>query len=164
MADKKPETIDILGKQCEVTIKKDGNAFSTLHKGDFDAVLAEKGVTKEVRDVCTKAVDDIVSEVSKAETEFLIAHNKGLKEDDPKYVKSFEARLGSGNFSMSVSKIPHKVHTGTDIKTGKPYETHKYGITKFTVNVIAAPEFRKEGGQSDKEAEAFMKSLGAKKK
>ena len=163
MADK-PKTIKFLGKECEVTVKKDGNAFASMHKGDFDTVLAEKGVTKEVRDVCTKAVDDIVSEVSAAETEFLLAANKGLKEDDPKYVKSFEARLGSGNFAMTVSKVPHKVHTGTDIKTKEPYETHKYGITKFSVQFIAAPEFRKEGGQADKEAEAFMKSLGAKKK
>ena len=163
MAVEKPQTIKLLGKELEVTVKKTGDAFATMHKGDFDAVLAEKGVTKEVREVLTKANDEIVSEVSKAETEFLLAANKGKKEDDPSFIRSFDARLGAGNFSMSVKKIPHQVHTGKDIKTGKPYESHKWGRTVVTLNFMASAEFRKEGGQADQEAKKFMDALSKKK-
>lgn len=159
----KAQTIKLLGKELEVTVKKGGDAFATMRKGDFDAVLESKGVTKEVRDTIIKANDEIVSEVSKAETDFLLAANKGKKEDDPTFIKSFDARLGAGNFSMSVKKIPHSVHSGKDIKTGKPYETHKWGRTIVTFNYQASADFRKEGGQADKEAEAFMKALGGKK-
>ena len=75
----------------------------------------------------------------------------------------FDARLGAGNFSMSVKKIPHQVHTGKDIKTGKPYESHKWGRTIVTLNFMASAEFRKEGGQADQEAKKFMDALSKKK-
>ncbi len=163
MAEAKKPTIDILGHTLDVNITNKGQAYATLRKADFDAVLDEKGVTSEVRKCVTKAQDEIISEVSKAETKFLLEANKGKKEDDPTFIKSFDARLGANNFSMSVKKVVHTFSSGKAPGTGKPYEKHDYGRTIVTLNYEAAAELRKEGGQFDLEAKQFEKALGLKK-
>ena len=157
------KTIELFGHKLDVNVTNKGAAYASLRKADFDAVLEEKGVTSKVRECVTKAQDEIISEVSKAETKFLLDANKGKKEDDPDFIKSFDARLGANNFSMSVKKVVHSVSSGKAPITGKPYETHHYGRTIVTLNYEAAAEMRKEGGQFDLEAKQFEKALGLKK-
>lgn len=159
MADAKK--ITLLGKELEVNVTSKGQAYANMRKGDFDAILDEKGITAAVRKSVTKAQDEIISEVSKAETEFLLAANKGKKEDDPSFIKSFDARLGANNFSMSVKKVVHTCNKGNAPGTNKPYENHIYGRTIVTLNYEAAAEMRKEGGQFDTEAKQFEKALTA---
>lgn len=161
-AKKEPEKVKLLGKELELTVKSGGDAVVTMRKGDFDDILKEKGVTKEVRDVVRSAHDAVVSEVTKFEKDYLLKANKGIKEDDPKFIKSLEARLGNGDGSMTIKMIPHKVHTGKDIKSGKPYTTHTYGKVITTLNYSYCQEMRKEGGELDQIAAAFEKQLGGK--
>ena len=151
--------VTVLGKELELTVKKSGDGVITMRKGDFDSILADKGVTKEVRDTVRKAHDEIVDEVTKFETEYLLKANKGKKEDSDGFIRSLETRLGAGDGSMVVKMVPHKVHTGKDIKTGKPYTTHKYGVATVTLNYSFAAELRKEGGKLDEYAKSFEKAM-----
>ena len=155
----KVEKVALLGKELDLTVKKGGDAVVTMRKGDFDSILADKGVTKEVRETVRKAHDEIVDEVAKFESDYLLKANKGKKEDSDGFVKSLEVRLGAGDGSMAVKMVPHKVHTGKDIKTGKPYTTHRYGVTTVTLNYSFAAEMRKEGGKLDQYATAFEKAM-----
>lgn len=155
--------VKVLGKDLELTVKKSGDAVVSMKKGDFDQILADKGVTKEVRETVRKAHDEIVEEVVKFEKDYILKANKGKKEDDPSYIKSLETRLGSGDSSMAIKTTPHKVHTGKDIKTGEPYTTHKYGVVSVTLNYQYANEMRREGGLLDTVASDFEKALGGKK-
>lgn len=159
----KVEKVTVLGKELELTVKKGGDAVVSMRKGDFDSVLADKGVTKEVRETVRKAHDEIVADVLKFEQDYLLKANKGKKENDESFIKSLETRLGSGDGSMAVKLTPHKVHTGKDIKTGKPYTTHKFGVASVTLNYQFASEVRKEGGVLDQMSSAFEKALGGKK-
>ena len=154
--------VNLLGKELELTVKKGGDAVVTMRKGDFDAVLADKGVTKEVRDTVRKAHDEIVDEVAKFEKDYLLKANKGKKEDADGFIKSLETRLGAGDGSMAVKMTPHKVHTGKDIKTGKAYTVHKYGVMTVTLNYSFAAEARKEGGLLDQISSDFEKSMSKK--
>lgn len=159
----KTEKVTVLGKELELTVKSGGDAVVTMRKGDFDSVLAEKGVTKEVRDTVRKAHDEIVSDVLKFEQDYLLKANKGKKEDGDGYIKSLETRLGAGDGSMAVKLTPHKVHTGKDIKSGKPYTTHRFGVASVTLNYAYASEVRREGGLLDDISKSFEKALGGKK-
>lgn len=163
MAEKeKTETVKVLGHDLELTIKKSGDAVATMRKGDFDAILADKGVTKEVRDVTRKAHDEIVAEVLKTEKDFLLKANKGKKEDAEGFVKSFETRLGAGDGSMAIKLTPHKVHTGKDIKTGEPYTAHRWGVATVTLNYAFASELRKADGELDQISKAFETAMSKK--
>ena len=130
-----------------------------MRKGDFDAVLADKGVTKEVRETVRKAHDEITADVLKFEQDYLLKANRGKKEDAADYIKSIETRLGAGDGSMAIKLVPHKVHNGKDIRTGKSYCTHKFGVAQVTLNYQFASDLRKEGGLLDQMASAFEKSL-----
>ena len=160
----KAEKVTLLGKELELTHKSGGDAVVTMRKGDFDSVLAEKGVTKEVRETVRKAHDEIVSDVLKFEQDYLLKANKGKKEGDAGFVKSLEARLGAGDSSMAVKLTPHKVHTGKDIKSGAPYTTHKWGVASVTLNYQFASDLRKEGGALDQISKSFEKAMGGAKK
>lgn len=158
----KVDKVNLLGKELELTVKSGGDAVISMRKGDFDAVLAEKGVTKEVRETVRKAHDEIVADVLKFESDYLQKANKGKKEDNEKYIKSLETRLGSGDGSMAIKLTPHKVHTGKDIRTGKAYTTHKYGVASVTLNYAYAADVRREGGLLDQISKDFAKSLESK--
>lgn len=164
MADAKDkvEKVTVLGKELELTVKKGGDAVVTMRKGDFDAILADKGVTKEVRETVRKAHDEIVSDVLKFEKDYLLKANKGKKEDAEGFIKSLETRLGAGDGSMAVKLVPHKVHTGKDIKTGVGYESHKWGVATVTLNYAYAAEARREGGLLDEISKSFEKALPKK--
>jgi len=165
MADAKDkvEKVTVLGKELELTVKKSGDAVVTMRKGDFDAILADKGVTKEVRETVRKAHDEIVADVLKFEKDYLLKTNKGKKEDAEGFVKSLETRLGAGDGSMAVKLVPHKVHTGKDLKTQQPYTSHKWGVATVTLNYQFANTVRAEGGLLDEMSKAFEKALPAKK-
>ena len=161
-AKEQTEKVTLLGKELELTVKKGGDAVINMRKGDFDSVLADKGVTKEVRETVRKAHDEITADVLKFEQDYLLKANKGKKEDASDYIKSIETRLGAGDGSMAIKLVPHKVHNGKDIKSGKPYTTHKFGVATVTLNYQFAAEVRKEGGLLDSMSKAFEKSLAKK--
>lgn len=156
-------SLKILGQDLELTVKTNGEAVVSMKKADFDSILESKGVTKEVRKTVQAAHDEITADVLKAENEWLLKTNKGIKEDDPKFVKSIEARLGgSGDGSMAIKLTGHKVHTGKDIRSGKSYESHKWGIASVTLNYALASDLRKEGGMLDQISAAWQKALPSK--
>lgn len=159
----KPETLKILGKDLDLTVKTNGEAVVSMKKSDFDSVLESKGVTKEVRKTVQQAHDEITSDVLKAENDWLLKANKGKKETDPKFIKSIEARLGgTGDGSMAIKLTAHKVHNGVDLKTKKPYSTHKWGVASVTLNYSLAADVRREGGLMEQIANDWKKALPAK--
>lgn len=162
-AEGRTDSIKILGQDLELTVKTNGDAVVNMKKADFDAVLEEKGVTKEVRKVVQKAHDDIAQDVLRSERDWLLKINKGVKENDPKFVRSVEARLGgTGDGSMAIKLTGHKAHNGVDLKTHKPYTTHKWGTASITINYSPCPEMRKEGGLLDELSKQFEKAIPAK--
>lgn len=162
-SDVKTIAVKVLGKdlECKVNQKKQ-EAVVTMNKGDFDAILAEKGVTKEVRDTVRKAHDDIVCGVEQFEHDFLKSQNKGKKEGAEGFVKSIETRLGKGDGAMSVKKIFHQVHKGMDMNTKKEFEKHHWGRTIVTLDYQFAKELKAADGQLQKHSDELMKMFDKK--
>jgi len=161
--DNKPETVTLLGKECQAIRKTDGTDKVVMRSGDFAEILASHGVTKEVRDVVKKADDAIAEEVVKFQSERLLKLNKGKKEDAEGFVKKSIVTLGQGSGAMEFELRPIVRHTGKDIKTGEPYTTVKYGQIRATKLYQFGAELRKDGGVLDKVEAEFTKVYGGKK-
>lgn len=147
---KEEKKLEILGKPVEEATKKDGSTIYTMRSADFDAILADNGITKEVKATVSSATDLI----AEAAVKFL--HARCKEHEGEKCV----ARLGNGNLSQEIAIVGHKVHTGKDIRTGEPYTSEKFGVVTASLNYQFARAMRAEGGLLDevaKDMESFYK-------
>ena len=159
------DTVEFLGKSCQVTRTDKGTTEKiTMSKGDFDAVLEERGVTAEVRKVVKAAHDDIFKKVAELSRDRLLSVNKGKKLDDPDFVQRSYVVLGKGDGAMETTLDVHKVRTGTDVRTKEPFTKEYWGTFSGTVGATLAQEIRQDGGLLSEISTAFEKAWGKKKK
>jgi hypothetical protein len=166
MADKEKETaetVEFMGKTCKIVTKTNGTEKVIMSKNDFDAILNEKGVTPQMRDKIRQVDDEIVQEALKFSSERLLKANKGLKDDDPKFISKGQMILGQGSGSITTTITPHRVWNGVDRETKKPISRDYYGEVEVTKGYAFGHDARKPGGIVSAIQDAFERRYGVKK-
>ena len=157
------ETVEFMGKTCKVVRKTNGTEKISMSKQDFDAILNDRGVTQQMRDKIREVDDEIVKEALKFSSDRLLKANKGLKDDDPKFVQKGVMILGSGSGSITTTITPHRVWNGVDRETQKPIHRDYYGEVEVTKAYAFGHDARKPGGIVAMVQDAFERRYGVKK-
>lgn len=157
------ETVEFMGKTCKVVLKTNGTEKIIMSKTDFDQILTDRGVTPQMRDKIKEVDDELVKETLKFSSDRLLKANKGLKDDDPKFIKKGVVVLGSGSGSISTEIVPHRVWNGVDRDTKKPISKDYYGEVSVTKTYAFGHDARKPGGIVSAVQEAFERRYGVKK-
>ena len=157
------ETVEFLGKVCKVTRKTNGDEKIVMTKSDYDDILTDRGVTPQMRDKIKEVDDEIVKEALKFSSERLLKTNKGLKDDDPNFIRRGMMVLGQGSGAITTTITPHRVWNGVDRQTQKPVTKHYYGECEVTKSYAFGHDARKPGGIVSSIQDAFEKRYGVKK-
>lgn len=157
------ETVEFLGKTCKVVRKTNGTEKVIMSKSDYDQVLTDRGVTPQMREKIKEVDDEIVKEALKFSSDRLLKANKGLKDDDPKFISKGMMVLGQGSGAITTTIIPHRIWNGVDQQTKKPVSRDYYGEVEVTKAYAFGHDARKPGGIVAAVQEAFEKRYGVKK-
>lgn len=157
------ETVEFMGKTCKVVSKTNGTEKVIMSKTDFDDILNERGVTPQMREKIKQVDDDIVKEALKFSSDRLLKANKGLKDDDPKFISKGMMVLGSGSGAITTTITPHRIWNGVDRETKKPISKHYYGEVEVTKSYAFGHDARKPGGIVAAVQDAFERRYGVKK-
>lgn len=143
------KTFELLGRPVTENVKKDKDGkiekiiYSMTNK-DFDAIQAERGVTKEVKKVVAECRDVITEAAAK----FVSA--RSLENGQVRV----DVKLGNQDGAMEVKIDPYKKFTGKKPGTDETYETERFGTVTVVYNATISRELRKEGGVMDEIASA----------
>lgn len=123
---KKPvaEEIKFLGQKATKTITKDGVVID-LRKAEYDSLLEQKGITKEVVQSVTTGLQDICSDAVKAAKDISIK-SKG---------QNVHVRLGKGAFSQEIDFIARRETNRRNPATNEPIHKVEFGVVKATLNL-----------------------------
>ena len=157
MSEKK---FELLGREVTETRKesKDGKLEKLIYSmtaKDYEAIQAERGVTKEVKKVITECQDAIAEAAAK-----FVSARSLENHQVPASIKLG----GSTNLSMEVGIKPHQSFSGVKPGTTERYETERFGVLTMTLNANFSRPMRMEGGLCDEIAKAHEEAFKKAKK
>ena len=152
MSEKK---FELLGREVTEVRKetKDGKLeklLYTMTAKDYEAIQAERGVTKEVKKVITECQDAIAEAAAK-----FVSARSLENQQVPAQIKLG----GSTNLAMEVSIKPHQTFSGVKPGTTERYETERFGVLTLSMNANFSRPMRMEGGLCDEIAKAHEEAF-----